>query len=249
VSFDTVQRRRCRDYASRISEATTFSLTPRIPSRPWNLSLLLTQSTASLASVAFRGAARSISALCQRAFRRLSPRRGSAPTNRMGIRHSERMPKNVWVSVRRGAFIGRFLPNSRKRLSNETAANGSLLIGLSALQSRPQLGPFEPSRMSAVTHILSAIQQGDPGASEQLLPAVYEELRRLAAQKLDQETPGQDSASHGALPRGQFATRWRRSPQKLTSGEMSLQASPRVSLSCDLAEFESLRPSGSFSRS
>jgi RNA polymerase sigma factor (TIGR02999 family) len=45
--------------------------------------------------------------------------------------------------------------------------------------------------MSDVTHILSAIQRGDPRASEQLLPAVYEELRRLAAQKLAQERPGQ----------------------------------------------------------
>jgi len=45
--------------------------------------------------------------------------------------------------------------------------------------------------MSDVTHILSAIEQGDPSAAEQLLPLVYEELRRLAAQKLAQETPGQ----------------------------------------------------------
>jgi RNA polymerase sigma factor (TIGR02999 family) len=45
--------------------------------------------------------------------------------------------------------------------------------------------------MSAVTHILSAIEQGDPRAAEQLLPLVYEELRKLAAQKLAQEKPGQ----------------------------------------------------------
>jgi RNA polymerase sigma factor (TIGR02999 family) len=45
--------------------------------------------------------------------------------------------------------------------------------------------------MSDVTHILSAIEQGDPHAAEQLLPLVYEELRRLAAQKLVQEKPGQ----------------------------------------------------------
>ena len=45
--------------------------------------------------------------------------------------------------------------------------------------------------MSDVTHILSAIEQGDPHAAEQLLPLVYEELRRLAAQKLGQERPGQ----------------------------------------------------------
>jgi RNA polymerase sigma factor (TIGR02999 family) len=46
-------------------------------------------------------------------------------------------------------------------------------------------------RMSDVTHILSAIEQGDPSAAEQLLPLVYNELRRLAAQKLAHEKPGQ----------------------------------------------------------
>src|SRR5215470_13885252 len=45
--------------------------------------------------------------------------------------------------------------------------------------------------MSEVTRILSAIEQGDPHAAEQLLPLVYDELRRLAGQKLAQEKPGQ----------------------------------------------------------
>ena len=45
--------------------------------------------------------------------------------------------------------------------------------------------------MSEVTHILSAIDGGDPHAAEQLLPLVYDELRKLAAQKLAQEKPGQ----------------------------------------------------------
>src|SRR5262245_60877357 len=45
--------------------------------------------------------------------------------------------------------------------------------------------------MSEVTHILSAIEQGDPSAAEQLLPLVYDELRHLAARKLAQEKPGQ----------------------------------------------------------
>jgi RNA polymerase sigma factor (TIGR02999 family) len=44
---------------------------------------------------------------------------------------------------------------------------------------------------SEVTGILSAIEQGDPQAAEQLLPLVYNELRKLAAQKLAQEKPGQ----------------------------------------------------------
>jgi RNA polymerase sigma factor (TIGR02999 family) len=45
--------------------------------------------------------------------------------------------------------------------------------------------------MSDVTRILSAIEQGDPSVAEQLLPLVYAELRKLAAQKLAQEKPGQ----------------------------------------------------------
>jgi RNA polymerase sigma factor (TIGR02999 family) len=45
--------------------------------------------------------------------------------------------------------------------------------------------------MSEVTRILSAIEQGDPLAAEQLLPLVYEELRRLAAHRLSREAPGQ----------------------------------------------------------
>ena len=42
-----------------------------------------------------------------------------------------------------------------------------------------------------VTSILAAIEQGDPRAAEQLLPLVYDELRKLAAQRLAREAPGQ----------------------------------------------------------
>lgn len=45
--------------------------------------------------------------------------------------------------------------------------------------------------MSDVTQILSSIEQGDPQAAEQLLPLVYDELRKLAARRLAQEKPGQ----------------------------------------------------------
>lgn len=45
--------------------------------------------------------------------------------------------------------------------------------------------------MSNVTHILSQIESGDPAAADQLLPLVYEELRKLAAARLAQESPGQ----------------------------------------------------------
>jgi RNA polymerase sigma factor (TIGR02999 family) len=45
--------------------------------------------------------------------------------------------------------------------------------------------------MTEVTRILTAIEQGDPSAADQLLPLVYDELRKLAAKKLAHETPGQ----------------------------------------------------------
>jgi RNA polymerase sigma factor (TIGR02999 family) len=45
--------------------------------------------------------------------------------------------------------------------------------------------------MSEVTRILSAIEHGDPSAANELLPLVYDELRKLAAAKLTQESPGQ----------------------------------------------------------
>ena len=47
------------------------------------------------------------------------------------------------------------------------------------------------SAMNEVTRILSAIEHGDPQVAGQLLPLVYDELRKLAAQKLAQEKPGQ----------------------------------------------------------
>jgi hypothetical protein len=55
--------------------------------------------------------------------------------------------------------------------------------------------------MSDVTRILSAIEQGDPHAAELLLPLVYEEVRRLAAQKLAGEKPGQPLQGHLAADR------------------------------------------------
>jgi RNA polymerase sigma factor (TIGR02999 family) len=45
--------------------------------------------------------------------------------------------------------------------------------------------------MNEVTRVLSAVEQGDPHAAEQLLPLVYDELRKLAADRLAQEAPGQ----------------------------------------------------------
>src|SRR3954464_1620669 len=69
--------------------------------------------------------------------------------------------------------------------------------------------------MNEVTRILSAIEQGDPRASEELLPLVYRELRRLAQQRLAREKPGQTLQAtalvHEAYLRlvdGEEAQRW-----------------------------------------
>jgi RNA polymerase sigma factor (TIGR02999 family) len=69
--------------------------------------------------------------------------------------------------------------------------------------------------MTDVTRILSALEQGDTYAADQLLPLVYEELRNLAAQKLAQERPGQTIQAtalvHEAYLRlvdGESAQRW-----------------------------------------
>ena len=51
--------------------------------------------------------------------------------------------------------------------------------------------PISRGSMSNVTRILIAIEQGDAKSADKLLPLVYEELRRLAAQKMSQEPPGQ----------------------------------------------------------
>ena len=55
--------------------------------------------------------------------------------------------------------------------------------------------------MHEVTCILCAIEQGDPHAAEQLLPLVYDELRRLAAKKLVQEKPGQTLQATALVPK------------------------------------------------
>ena len=45
--------------------------------------------------------------------------------------------------------------------------------------------------MSDITHLLNAMEQGDPNAAGQVLPLVYDELRKLARRRLARETPGQ----------------------------------------------------------
>jgi RNA polymerase sigma factor (TIGR02999 family) len=53
--------------------------------------------------------------------------------------------------------------------------------------------------MTEVTRILSAVEQGDPHAAQELLPLVYDELRKLAAQRLAQEKPGQTLDATGLV--------------------------------------------------
>jgi RNA polymerase sigma factor (TIGR02999 family) len=67
---------------------------------------------------------------------------------------------------------------------------------MQADEARARLGAMrgratESLSMTDVTHILSAIEQGDPKAAAELLPLVYDELRKLAAQRLAHEKPGQ----------------------------------------------------------
>jgi RNA polymerase sigma factor (TIGR02999 family) len=64
----------------------------------------------------------------------------------------------------------------------------SALAGWDNLRLRCSL---KATPMADITRILSAIEEGDPQAAEQLLPLVYDELRKLAAQKMAQEAPGQ----------------------------------------------------------
>jgi hypothetical protein len=71
--------------------------------------------------------------------------------------------------------------------------------------------------MSEVTGILSAIEQGDPHAAEQLLPLLYDELRKLAAHKLAQEKPGGRLAACDPRPSRQS----RQSAQTLRTMRMS----------------------------
>src|SRR5579871_547596 len=79
----------------------------------------------------------------------------------------------------------------RLRYFDPTAA--ILLAYLTGSRTASLVGPLSlsVSPMSEVTRILSAIEEGDSHAAEQLLPLVYEELRKLAAQKLAQEKLGQ----------------------------------------------------------
>jgi RNA polymerase sigma factor (TIGR02999 family) len=67
----------------------------------------------------------------------------------------------------------------------------AVLLACAARVERPKWRRGILDTMNEVTQILTAIEHGDPHAAEQLLPLVYEELRKLAAQKVAREEPGQ----------------------------------------------------------
>src|SRR5262249_39696284 len=69
-------------------------------------------------------------------------------------------------------------------------------------RQRGGIGGPGTSAMNDVTRILSAIEHGDPRASEELLPLVYRELRRLAQQRLAREKPGQTLQATALVPEG-----------------------------------------------
>ena len=98
-----------------------------------------------------------------------------AKVNQPAVRHGQR------VRQRHPALSILFQYNSPgPRLSHRRTV---IIRALATLQKATPL--------SDVTRILSKIESGDPSAAEQLLPLVYEELRKLAAAKLAHEKPGQ----------------------------------------------------------
>ena len=69
--------------------------------------------------------------------------------------------------------------------------NKSLTVALRDFELRSRSRPDMFDGMSDVTRILERVQDGDPQAAEQLLPLVYEELRKLAARKMAGDAAGQ----------------------------------------------------------
>jgi len=76
-------------------------------------------------------------------------------------------------------------PNGRERCGNQSTLKRKVR------PDRAEVATASGLPMSDVTQILSAIEDGEPSAAEQLLPLVYDELRKLAAARLAAEKPGQ----------------------------------------------------------
>ena len=84
--------------------------------------------------------------------------------------------------------------------------------------------------MSDVTQILSQIESGDAKAAEELLPLVYNELRRLAAAKLANERPGQTLQATALVHEAYI--RWWTKPH-LSNGKTSGTSSPPPQKPCE----------------
>src|SRR5262249_32760788 len=86
-------------------------------------------------------------------------------------------------------ILGRVVRRGGRTAARHIVAAACSVVGYTRTN---RISISEPvALMTDVTRILSAIDQGDPHAAEQLLPLVYDELRKLAAAKLAQEKPGQ----------------------------------------------------------
>jgi RNA polymerase sigma factor (TIGR02999 family) len=100
--------------------------------------------------------------------------------------HSSASPRSYSAgAIGRGVFLQGGVPVGRvgNPSRRKTEFRLAIIVG-----TGPRL---KATPMTDVTRILSAIEQGDPTAAEQLLPLVYGELRRLAAEKMADEKPGQ----------------------------------------------------------
>src|SRR5262245_55790824 len=85
-------------------------------------------------------------------------------------------------------------------LDRRAASSSSCKGAPRRIYSQPVSGSYlSGPPMSEVTHILSAIEQGDPQAAQQLLPLVYDELRKRAAVQMAGEKPGQTLDATGLV--------------------------------------------------
>jgi hypothetical protein len=73
------------------------------------------------------------------------------------------------------------------------------MTGRPAILSKKELSRIFFALVSDVTQVLALVRHGDPRAAEELLPLVYEELRKLAAHKMAKEAPGQTKVLERAV--------------------------------------------------
>src|SRR5206468_1968817 len=103
--------------------------------------------------------------------------------------------KSKLYRVAAGILVARLRGNTRAPMAHPSSCPSRPMTPTPVQESGPDV-PLRPSSllvapMTEVTRLLSALEGGDPHAAAQLLPLVYDELRKLAAQKLAHEAPGQ----------------------------------------------------------